>query len=104
MKRKVLKSTAFAAVIVLTLFSLVACGGGIPDGKYEPTGDITTVEAITVKGNNFTLITMGIAQTFKYKFTEGTLTLTDGSSSVSVACTYNNEVINYGGIEFKKVS
>jgi hypothetical protein len=89
---------------------LSSCGkSGLPDGRYEPTdaAQAIIIPAIVVEGKNFSVVMpMGIgANNFTYKYSKGTVTLTDGAGlSGSIACTYDadSEILTYGGVECKK--
>jgi hypothetical protein len=104
------KYLVFALAVILAATLLAACGGGgLPNGRYEPTEDYETMsplEAIIVNGNNFTFTyAMGaVSQTSKYTYKNGTITFQDGSAAINVACTYDESdgILTWAGIEFEK--
>jgi ABC-type phosphate transport system substrate-binding protein len=104
---KKILALALAALLMVTL--LAACGGGgIPNGKYIPTGDTaaySAVESIVVSGNNFTFTFLaGVSQTNKYTYKNGTITFQDGGTAINVACTYDDstKILKWAGIDFQK--
>jgi hypothetical protein len=105
------KKRLFLLTILLIIFALTttACtGGGLPNGRYEPVRPemALTIPAIEIKGKNFTMVMAGglMSQTVKYKYKNGTITFIDASlSGLNLACTYADEILTYGDIEFKKV-
>jgi hypothetical protein len=102
------KYLALILAVILMVTLSAACGGkgGIPNGRYEPDG-ISTVEAIVISGNNFTMTyAMGaVSQTNKYTYKNETITFQDGGTALNVACTYDEDtgVLNWAGIDFIKV-
>ncbi|MDR1689952.1 MAG: hypothetical protein LBS21_15300 [Clostridiales bacterium] len=99
----------FLAAVAVTLLLAACGGGGLPNGRYEPTDSAQTafIPAIVVDGNKFSVLMpmeMG-ANDFTYEFSDGTFTLTDANGmSASIPCTYKDGILSYGGVEFKKVS
>lgn len=106
-------SKLFCLTIVATLFfvaTLTSCGGGsLPNGRYAPVDeDIakTFLQAIIIDGKNFTTVfpITGQSITIKYKYTNGTLTFTDGVITAGQACTFKNDTLYYNGIPFIKTN
>lgn len=84
---------------------------GIPNGRYEPvdcTIRATVVQAFIINGDNFTMVMpmVGTAMSLKYKYTNGTLTLTDNGQMASLPCSYDKatETLVYSGAVCKKTS
>jgi len=102
----------FCLLFALGLASVVltSCGGGgLPNGRYTPTEEYKAVasgaiQAIIIDGNNFTTVMplTGMGITLKYKYTDGTITFTDGIGTAGVACEYKDGLLWYAGIPFKK--
>lgn len=84
---------------------------GIPNGRYEPvdcTIRATVVQAFIINGDNFTMVMpmVGTAMSLKYKYTNGTLTLTDNGQTASLPCSYDKttETLVYSSAVCKKTS
>jgi hypothetical protein len=84
---------------------------GIPNGRYEPidcTIRATVVQAFIISGDNFTMVMpmVGTAMSLKYKYTNGTLTLTEDGKTASLPCSYDKttETLVYSGAVCKRTS
>jgi len=84
---------------------------GIANGRYEPVEcaiKATVVQAFIINGDNFTMVMpmVGTAMSLKYKYTNGTLTLTDNGQTASLPCSYDKatEMLVYSGAVCKKTS
>ena len=105
-------SKLFRLVVAATLFFaviLTSCGGGgLPNGRYAPvdTYMANRIQAIIIDGDNFTLVYsfVGIGTTVKYKYTNGTITFSDGIAAVGIACEYKDGILYYAGAPFKKTN
>ncbi|MCL2054452.1 MAG: hypothetical protein FWG90_08505 [Oscillospiraceae bacterium] len=109
-RNKVVVSIGATVIVIIAAVIIIVSGGGgggLPDGRYEPIDESTAflIPAITIKGNEFSVeMPMGIgANNYKYEYSDGMVTLKDGSGlSGGIPCTYENGVLIYGGMEFKK--
>jgi len=84
---------------------------GIPNGRYEPVDcamRATVVQAFIINGNNFIMVMpmVGSAMYLKYKYTNGTLTLTDNGQTAALPCSYDRATgtLVYSGIVCKRTS
>ena len=107
------KSKLFSFAVAATLFvavTLTSCGGGLPNGRYEPVDEMmraSWVQAIIINGDNFTVVfpLVGTGLTVKYKYTNGTLSfLSDDGVMVGQPCEYKDDLLYYGGVPFKKTN
>ena len=109
MKNSKLFNLAVAAILFFAV-TLTSCGGGgLPNGRYAPVdADMarSVAQAIIIDGDNFTIVYpfVGIGQTTKYKYTDGTITFTDGLSAVGIACEFKNDTLWWSGIPFTKTN
>jgi len=107
------KTKLFKLIAVAMIFTALftSCGGGLPNGRYAPTDDYKdmasgVIQAIIIDGNNFTTVLpmTGMGLTLKYKYTDGTITFTDGVGTAGVPCEYKDGLLWYAGIPFKKTN
>jgi hypothetical protein len=98
-------------VLAVVIVTLTSCGGGLPNGRYAPTEQYKavasgTIQAIIIDGNNFTTVLpmTGMGLTLKYKYTNGTITFTDGVGTAGVPCEYKDGLLWYAGIAFEKTN
>jgi hypothetical protein len=102
--RKIITMAVVSALFLAV--TLTSCGGGgLPNGRYEPIDDTmkaSWVQAIIIDGDNFTTVfpITGQGITVKYKYTDGTITFTDGVATAGVACEYKDGLLYYAGIPF----
>ncbi len=97
-------------VSVLLLICMVACGGESGstniDGRYEAEGidQFFIIQAILIEGDNFTIVCPPPmpAITAKYMLTDGTISFTDGTTTISYAFEYKNDSIWFEGVEYKR--
>ena len=85
MKKSSLFSFAVSATLIFAVTMSSCGGGGLPNGRYAPTQEYEAVargviQAIIISGDNFTTVfpITGQGITVKYKYTNGTVTFTDG--------------------------
>ena len=108
------KSKLLRLIIASTLFfvvTLTSCdGGGLPDGRYTPTQEYEAVakgviQAIIINGDNFTVVypLTGVGITYKYKYTDGTLSVySSEGASAGLPCEFKEGVLYFAGIPFEK--
>lgn len=106
--KRAIKMLALVLIVSSITALFTACSGDtIPNGRYVPldsTVAMTTIQAIVIDGNNFTMVQplIGTGITLKYTYKNGTITFTDGTTGVSAACEYKDGSLWYAGFEFKK--